>query len=314
MIRGNRQHRDIQCADDVRLMAKMRRFDQEFTAYGTVEWSHDQGVRYLATLNLGKLYSFIQTKKVNGSYFTPVISFSKRTPMPSGMEEILQLAAKHSLLSKMKNVYESVNYFEHMISVFQIQANNSAYDILEQYRKEIDGYFKERDLQIFCGMVRYAYEAKIISLNSLRRFLTWHGDACREIENMPVAGDKFKRTFYGFILYEDRLTAEGQAVYDAEKTDVLSKYYKCIIKGKIVGPVMQRTFYFHQFNQLREIREEFEEWLTTDKDRILNLVNSMQQLPGVVEDSAFEAALQDCSDSRGAVDAINYYRNIINSK
>lgn len=308
----NRQHRDIQCADDVRLMARLRRFDQEFTAYGTAEWRQDQGVRYLATSNLNKLYAYIQNQKINNSFFTPVISFSKRTPMPSGMEEVLQLVAKYSILSNLKSAYESVNFWDYMIPVFEKGGNDLAYDILEGYRKEIDGYFRDRELQIFSGLVRYAYEAKILSERSLTRFLNWHGDACREIENVPVAGDKFKRTFYGFIVFDDVDRSAMHIIFDAEKTEIYSKHYKMILDGKVVGPILQRTFFFHQFSQLQEIRAFFNEWLIEDCEKIFLLLNSIRKLPGVIDRSMLEVATEKCSESKDAIDAIHYYINIIN--
>lgn len=313
-MESNRQHRDIQCADDVRLMAKMRRFDQEFTVYGTTEWRADAEVQYLATASLEKLYAYINRRKIEGSYFTPVVYYSKRTPMPSGMEKILPLAAKYTLLSQMKKSYETVDYFGSMKKIFEAAENDDSYAVLAQYRREIDGYFRERSLQTLSGLVRQAYEAKILSLDSLKQFLNWCDDAYRQIENMPMPGDKFKRTFYGFIYFEYQGDRRAQYFFDAEKTEVIRKWYQAVLKGFIACPILHKTVYFHQFNQLKDAREVFKEWLLEDQECIHTMLTAMKRLSGAVSADAFTAAEACCQGSADAENAVHYYKNMINHR
>lgn len=311
-MESNRQHRDIQCADDVRLMAKMRRFDQEFTVYGTTEWRKGDEVRYLATANLEKLFAYIERRKIEDSYFTPVEIFSKRTPMPSGMEEVLQLAAKYTLLGQMKNAYETVGYFECMEDFFRAQGNDSGFPILERFRKEIDGYFEDHSLQLLSGFVRWAYEAKVLSNEHLWYFLNWCDDAYRQIEDRPVAGDKFNRTFYGFIYYENLQDENAQMFYDAEKTEVITKWNQTIIKGWNVGPILKKTIYFHRFDQLKQARVNFKDWLQKDQNTVRELLFAIKCLPGVVDHSVLGTALRQCEANEKAMRAVCYYKNVTN--
>ena len=77
-----------QCAESVGQMAKLRRFEQEFIAYGTVEWQPNGEVQYISTTKPEKIFQYKEEKQKKGSIFLPLQSLSNRSLMPIGLSSI----------------------------------------------------------------------------------------------------------------------------------------------------------------------------------------------------------------------------------
>jgi len=316
-------HRDVQCAKDVGMMAKLRRFDQEITVYGTAEWLKDGSIRYLVSSKVESLYQYQMEKLPRGSYFTPVILYKKRTPAPAGMEEILNRATKYTLLGHIKRTYEQEGYFEKMQHFFQMPPNNNSYTILQNIQERIEGYYNERDLQWFWGLLQSALAAKILLEDSYIEFADWYLDVCRQMENNPIQSNKYNRTFYGFIYttdcFEDVLGISRDNVKydcfcDAKKAKVLEERGRKIIQGHIVGPIIEKTYYFQEFSDLKKIRQNYRTWLLSDLDKLSKWLWDLKLVPGVIDKMALKEVRDRFISNREAKQAVQYYEVVWNKK
>lgn len=308
-IVAEKQHRDIQCADDVRKMAEMRRFDQEFAAYGTLEYRPDGTEWYHAAADEERLIVNMEKATYNGSFFTPVIALRERTPAPAGFDEILNQAVKLALLSQMKRVYKG--YLEAIVPFYRVPSNNLAYPLLAQYRDEIDGYFDEHRNQLFWGSVQEAYKRKILTRAGYDKLRLWYEDVTRQMEDTPVIGDTFSRTFYGFVYLEN---GSRRIFIDAKRTAAARTRAEKRRAGAVVGTIMHRTCYFHTFAQMRSIKAEFGEWVTEACDeRYFRLLEELDAIGGVIDGNALAEAAAAFS-SKEAGDAFAYYAALWNRK
>lgn len=304
--------RDIQCRDSVEAMEKLGRFDKEFVAYGTAIQEADGRIFYYAASDEKKLQKLVQTERWRERYFTPVVSIAKRSVVPSGMEEDIVQAIKYSLLGKMRAAYETVDYFSLMQPFFAKAPNDNAYPLLSAYKAKIEGHFEDRELQLFSGAVKMAYEAKILTTRHFQEFIQWHQYMQRQMDDDPIVADNVERTLYGFVYY----TEGGYKIaYDAQELCVIHQSIDKIMNGFLVGPIMQKTYWFQQFKQMQEIREQFCHWLWEGQNEsYFNLLMKMKSAPGVIDEKALHTVKACLKDSKMAYDACQYYDYLWNKE
>ncbi|MBO5139794.1 MAG: hypothetical protein J6B76_03970 [Peptococcaceae bacterium] len=307
----HREHRDMQCAGDVRKMAQLRRFEQEFPAYGTVQWENGKPLKYLATMQAEKLYRYRIEQEKLGKFFTPIDSFTKRTLVPAGMEENITQATKYVLLGQMKQNYCFSDFFEKMQPLFRTEPNDNAYPLLLEEQSRIDGYFDIRKLQLFEGLVMMAYQAKVLSRDHFHEFLKWSAWVRRQMDDNPVAGDKFKRTFYGYV-YEQN--GKKAVIVDAKYDVVAQKREIMMINDLTVGPILEKTYFFAQFTMIKQLREDFKAWLMIEIETYFDRFYSIKSLSGVISKESIERVKQAVQHSPKAIQAVQYYENIWNMK
>lgn len=303
------KHRDDQCAESVGQMAKLRRFEQEFIAYGTVEWQPNGEVQYISTTKPEKIFQYKEEKQKKGSIFLPLQSLSNRSLMPAGMEEILPMAAKHALLSKMKKDCEATDCVEKLSPFFAQSPNDEAYLLLEQYRHQVDGYYDATKLEIFHGLVGMAYEAKILSLEKYLDFLKWESGVIHEMEDNPIHGNAFHRTMYGFAFFTGNRT---DCFCDANREFLLQKYEEKRELGLLVGPILSKTYYFAQLNQMKEVRKSFSAEVQNSAKEYVDLVKKIKSLPGVIEINKLQEIKKQFADNAYALRAVRFFETIWN--
>ena len=304
-------HRDIKCASDVATMAELGRFEKEFIAYGTACQGQNGQIYYYASGNEERMYQYVNEQSVKGIYYTPVMSLVKRSLVPSGMEDDIVQAAKQCMLIEMKREYESVNYFDQMQPFFDTEANNNAYPILLEYREKIEGHFDDRELQLFLGMVRIAYEGKVLMEAHFQELLSWHQYIRKQMEDDPIVAENIERTLYGFVYYEND---EPKVAYDAKEVCVLRQHNEKIIKGLTVGPIMHKTYWFPQFKMMQEVRTSFCDWLKTgENEEYFSVLNEIRTASGVIDKKKLAEVGAIFTVSPMAYHAWKYYANIWNT-
>lgn len=312
MAFSERDHRDIKTAEGVRKMAEMRRFDQEFAAYGTLEYKPDGREMYHAGANEEQLLNNMERATYEGSFFTPLISLRERTPAPAGFDEILEQAAKYALLSKMKKVYGSSGYLEAIKPFYETPANDLAQPALEAYRRAIDGYFDERKNQLFLGGIQEAYKRKILTHESFNAFYEWYEDVTRQMEDIPVIGDAFARTFYGFVYVQ---AGSIRLFVDAKRSAAARVRAEKRRAGARVGAIMKKTCYFHTFAQIRDVKKQFGQWVTDACDAsYLALLQALDDTPGVIDKNDLANTAARFAGQAEASAAFGYYQALWNGK
>jgi len=306
------ENRDMRCAADVGRMAELGRFDVQFDVYGSAVQEQDGHIYYRATSDEEKLYQYMQQKRLTEAlYFTPITLFSKRSKVPAGMKEQLLQDTKYMLVKRMKKDYEISGYFELMHPFFQIEANDGALAALKAYQEQIDGHFDDGELQLFLGAAWIAYEAKVLTVAGYQRLRRWHDAVRRQMADDPIVADNLERTFYGFVYQK----ADGgrACVLDAQRMTVVHQREAKLLQGCLPGPIMQKTYWFQQFDQLNTIRQNYREWLWNGQnDEYFQLLQAIKGSPGVVERSQLQQVKEKLTGSEMASQAVAYYQALWN--
>ena len=304
--------RDVKCANDVASMMELGRFEKEFIAYGTAGRKDDGELYYYASSNEERLYQYVNEQRWKGNYFTPVVSVVKRSLVPSGMEDDIVQVTKQCMLGEMKREYERVDYFGQMQQFYEMGHNDNAYPILQAYKEEIEGHFEERELQLFLGAVRIAYDGKVLSEEKYQELMAWYQYIRRQMEDDPIVAENIERTLYGFVYYENEMR---KVAYDAQEICVLRQYNEKILKGFTVGPIMHKTYWFPQFKLMKEVRDSFCDWLKTGQDEAyFTMLHQIRTVSGAIDAKQMDEIGEELSDSQMAHDAWKYYNQIWNKK
>lgn len=303
-------NRDERCANDVAKMAELGRFGEQIIVYGTAAKKDDDKIYYHVTTEENKMFEMIEENRTVEMYFTPMVSVLQRFQVPAGMEDKVLLAVKYSLLSKMKKEYEGVDYFNLMEPFFKEKANNSSYPILNNYRKQIEGNFDDFELQKFTGLVKIAYDAKVLDFDGYNNLMQWHKEIRRQMEDDPVVEDNIGRTLYGFIyLKKDK----PESVFDAREITVLKKRQELLTQGYLTGPVIKRDYWFQQFHQFNEIKNRHQQWLLKCEDEnFFNMLFQIKQLKGVIDIQELAVIKERVANSSYAYRAVNYFEHLWN--
>ncbi len=298
-------NRDERSANDVAVMAELGRFGDQFIVYGTAAKMPNGEIYYRVTTNEKKLYDYILEQQLDGIYYTPVVSFHKRSQVPSGMEENLLLASKYTLMSEMKKAYESVNYFTLMEPFFLTQANNASYSILCAYKDKIDGNFDDLELQLFAGAVQTAFERKVLDQTHYHELMHWQWRMRLQMEDDPIVADNLGRTLYGFVYWQNDM---ANAIFDAQEVSVIRQRVEKQLQGFLVGPIVKKDYWFQQFHQFKEIRNKHNEWLLRNQNQeFYNMLKRLVCLPGVIDANSLSAVKNAVKHSAKALRAVEYY-------
>lgn len=304
--------RDVQCADNVAEMVSLGRFDKEFIAYGTAVQEQDGKIYYYATSNEKKLQKLAEDARQQERYFTPIVSLTKRSAVPSGMEEAIMQVLKHYLLGEMRHAYEDVDYFALMQPFFAKSANDNAYPLLRSYQEQLEGHFEDGALQLFLGTIKIAHAAKVLTESHYQELLHWHQDIRQQMEDDPMVIDHIERTLYGFVYYEDQTY---KVAYDAQEIFIIHQHHDKIMQGLSAGPILHKTYCFGQFKEIHDIRKQFCQWLLDDQnERYFHLLAQIKAVPGVIDKNAIAEVTARMTNSPLASAACLYYDRLWNKR
>ena len=115
-------------------------------------------------------------------------------------------------------------------------------------------------------------------------FLKWESGVIHEMEDNPIHGNAFHRTMYGFAFFTGNRT---DCFCDANREFLLQKYEEKRELGLLVGPILSKTYYFAQLNQMKEVRKSFSAEVQNSAKEYVDLVKKIKSLPGVIEINKF---------------------------
>lgn len=298
-------HRDAQCAADVGKMEEFGRFPTEFQVYGTAYQEKNGEIYYRATEHEEKLYDYMQKKKHEGLYFTPIVSYRHYTKVFSEQKEQMFYDTKYALIKQMKQQYEN-GYFTLMQPFFSEPANDASAEILEEYRYNIDGYFDDAMLQIFQGLLELAYESKTIKQSGYNQLKEWHDNVRHQMGEEPIGDGIFERIFYGFAYYTNMGIVK--TFIDARKQSVVHKRDTLLLNGMMVGSILQKKYYFKELSQISFIKEQYRQWLiAVQNEQYFQSIRQIKSQPGVITRSDMERVKNSLVKNQEAYKAVCYY-------
>lgn len=306
------ENRDLECASDVARMAELNRFSKEFVIYGSACQEKNGEIYYYATSNEEKLYEFMNIQQLEQKIVTPIIKRRKKYKIPTDMEDEISQQIKYALLQYMKKQYEP-EFFSFICPVSELRGNDNAVVLLEKYQKTIDGYFDDTELQLFEGLLQHSYKGKILTKQTYFQFIAWYDSVRKQMVDDPIVEDTIKRTFYGFAYLDE--TGNRKIFFDAQKMEVIHRQFVLLLQGFVVGTIIQKTYYFSQFNQMNRVRQNYREWLLHAQDETyFQALIWLNQQKGVIDFEFLQKGKVLLENKIDAYHAFLYYTKIWNRK
>lgn len=144
---------------------------------------------------------------------------------------------KYILARQMQAQYAGL--FDVLQPLAEIEPNNEAFPFLRQMAESIEGNFDEEELQLLEGSIKFAYRAKILTLDGYKQLLGWIEKQRLQMIDDPIVQDKFGRTFYGFG-YLDGYN-ELRYECDAQKVNIYEKQQAYSMEGRLVAHLLEKS-------------------------------------------------------------------------
>ena len=280
--------RDEACASGASFLASLGAFGEDILMYGCAYLEHGT-VTYRISPKAEQIYQFQENSVLQQLYPTAVDSYVYRSSVPGGMREQMIHQVKLKLARQIQQQYPRC-FFELLEPFCQTPANNSSYPLLAEMADAFDGYFNDGQLMLLEGTMKLAYTAKVLDDNGYRQLQQWLQKTRQQMENDIVVRDKISRTMYGFCYQEGN--GAVKSVINAQLGKVCERRVVLEQSGKSVGPLLQRTYWMKDFNDIASAREKFKLLLEQlENEQYFKLLADIKALPGVVDAQAFEQAL-----------------------
>ncbi len=292
--------RDEACASGASFLASLGAFGEDLLMYGCAYLEQNK-ITYRISPDASQIYQFQETSTHQNLYPTAVSSYVHRSAVPGGMREQLAYQVKLTLARQIQAQYPRY-FFELLDPLAQTPANNSSFPLLTTMVDAIDGYFNAGQLQLLDGTIEFAYNAKLLDNQHYQQLQQWLTETRRQMESDPIVQNKISRTLYGFC-YQDNdgtikstINARIEKIYERHTIIKQSK--------KLVGPLLQQTYWMKDFNEISTAREKFKLWLEQlQNESYFSLLATIKKLSTAINQNAFQQALSQI-ESTGKPQAI----------
>lgn len=251
----NQMFRDFKVAEDVGKMMELRRFEVEFEVYGTVYWA-DHERHYLVSKNEDTIYQQIKELELKGCYPLPMQKRIERSLVPAGTEEDIENRVKYHFAQDLRAKF-TPDLWEKILSIADGVENDAGREILDSMQEQLEGLFREDQLQMFRGLVLKLYLRRNITKASFERYLEWLKEEEQEMIDNIITKDIFEKTFFG-IAYQDQ---QGNIQYNinANRQIIVDKISKLERLGNfIITPIFHKKYYYNYNYKLADVRKDFQ--------------------------------------------------------
>lgn len=275
--------RDFQVAEDVGKMAALGWIDTEFTMYGCGYLVGDLP-HYLISNDANNIYDFIDGGTLSGVYPTPMVSLSKKCPVPSGQKEAIARQVKIELAEEIRRQYPA-DFLRVLANLGSAQANDGAKELLLTLQEKLTGLFVEDLLQIFESLVSLAYEHKVLGDEARGEFMAWLYDVRKDMMDDVVVKDIFERTFYGFA-YEEGLVIKYYS--NTLRETVYARQKEIADEGFVVTPIFWKTYWYNYNYRLDDAKKDYQKYLCeVFGEAYFTLIKEIMALPGPIERAVY---------------------------
>lgn len=280
--------RDLQCGSDIAKMAALGKFAEEFIVYGCCYIKDDQ-IFYKVSSQDNDLYHFTDACLETGIYPSPVREWVNRTLVPSGMQEEYLYRTKILLAKQLQQDYPE-DLLQKFTMLARTEGNDTAADLLYSIKKKLIGCFDWDILQMFWGLVTYAYQQKKLRYTTYQQFQQWLQDIGQQMEDDVVIRKNFQRTFWGFA-YRDQ--QERICYYaNAKQGEVRKRREALMCKGILGTAMMQKTYCYDQQPNLAMVRKAFLQQLEQRMNpSYWQILSAIHQYPSTISASAYQQLL-----------------------
>ncbi len=311
MRNNERKHfhnEDLQAGVDFETALKLGCFDKEFMYY-SVAYDTPQGIACRVSAKEKQMHCFVHDAVENGIYPTPMKQFVKRLPAPSGRESDIKIAVKKAAAGKVFELYNDV-YFQCLSQLSSIEANDSAYALLSQWKDDLEGLYDKEKLDLYRSLVYTALESKVLTMKRYLELKDWIINIYKQLESDIISKGQYQKTMAAFAYKKDG--QDWKYFYDAREEVALHKKYSYELQGCLVTPVFIRTKWLSDMNEFGTMRDKFmNDFQNYCTQGYLKQFMRMKELSGVIPVELYEQqreiVARNCS--KEAIAAFECYKN-----
>ena len=249
--------RDDMCGIDVARMAELGGFAEEITIIGCV-YKQDGDVLYRVTDDPDEAYHFYENAARQGILPTLPQIYVRREIIPAGQRERMTDEAKLTCARQMRDAFDS-RFWQCFDALAATPAENSAADILERYRNDLEGRYAREPLDLFSVFLDEALERHRLSTEAYADFAGWLEENYEKMADDWIVKEQYERTFYGFASYRDAATLNLRV--DTVPFNLLEKQQDLRQQGVHVTPIFKKTIQYRESAALPKVRRQFQDWL-----------------------------------------------------
>ena len=304
--------RDEICAQRIGLIAEMGSMEEEITVFGCC-YLEGGKVKYRVSSDKAEIYHFLLESSDMGLFPTPVHELTVRQLIPAGSKDEVLYQVKRKLAQNLQVLYPA-DYFAQMKPFAEQKAGNTAWPLLEQLREDMEGLFEADELQLYEMLLRQCCQKKLVDDKHKQQAWNWLEKNRNQMEDDIVIKEKNERTFYG-ILY---LNADGTygSKINLELERVMEEKISLEQKGVLVSPVLHKTFWYSESNQLAALRGKFTDWLKAlAGTRLKAILEQMQAFAPAIHGANYRQMMEQAEQlPQDSQTAMQWYGKVWNVK
>lgn len=300
---------DVVCAEEVAKMHDLGCFVQEFSAYATCYISEGD-CYFFASDHLERAYAYSHQLLWQEKYPLPIMTYTNRALVPSGRLE--QMKEQHKLEAVRKLKGSDGQSVAEIITTLAKPASNIASTIIDRLRQELYGCFDGEHLQLFEGLVDFAFMAKKIPLLEYIKNRDWLAQIRQDVFEGKHIQQTYQREYAGFLYFN--ANHQPCCYYNAVEAMVLEKSIQLACAKVSVSPILRKKYYFNEVDQLTAVAADFRAAMRRCFTPLyVKIWQYLYQLPSVInKDDFYSEKTKAAKGNELLKQSLNYYGTIWN--
>ena len=176
----------------------------------------------------------------------------------------------------------------------------------------MEGLFEADELQLYELMVRQSCQKKLVVDKHRQQAWDWLEKNRNQMEDDIVIKEKNERTFYG-ILYLKADGTYGNKI-NLELERVMQEKITLEHDGVLVSPVLHKTFWYSEPQQLPLLRGRFTDWMKAlAGNRLKEMLKQLQSFTAPVSAAVYQQMLAKAEQLPGESQyAMQWYSRVWN--
>lgn len=260
---------------------------EDYQYFGCAYWQ-DGNLCYLFSEEQLEAYDAVEQKISLGIIATPVLELFGHIQSTNALKEKIRQDLQKKLKQNLVQQY-SPDYFCILRGFAELPDQNTAYPLLEQYRRSLSQITTEQQ-QAFTGLAMAAKTAKILTAESSKTLL--HG---MEDSTFASGNTNSPNTMSGFAYWENNLWLYYS---NGNRAQTIKKKMQMTERKILTTPILKYSRTVNNtVGQINIIRKEFLSIMqkTFDED-YLSILQELQSQPTPVDKAAFLKSMESIKD------------------
>lgn len=301
------KNRDATTTSLVAIMAELKYFDEQFLYYGTA-YAEDGKIKYRMNENALPIYQFFAHASERKLYPIPVVNYIQMRKVPSGKESEIAAEVRKQFVERLEEDYPK-ELFQILLRFGNTISSDRALPIFLDWQEELLFCFHADSIQLFSGAIQWAFDAKLLRLESFNKLMAWCDERKEQIQHSTNVIWRDKRFYYGFLYWKDE---HLEAYSNAELSIVMEHLCALMIDGIYCTPIFEKYYWFDSNPSwnIKKWRIQFEQDMKQQmNEKYFYWIKKILAVPAVIDAQLFQNSVDKIDGDKYplAVKALLFY-------